>query len=66
MQLYTLARGWRIAFGHFNLAEIKQMKYEGWKVESVVYLKPQMPKQRKPRQVPKQVAVNKHGIPIRQ
>lgn len=66
MQLYTLARGWRIAFGHFNSSEIKQMQSEGWKVESVVYLKQQFPKQKNLRQAPKQVAVNKHGIPILQ
>jgi len=64
MELYTLTRGWRVAFGHFNLDEIEQMQYEGWKVESLVYLRQQLPKQNKPRQAPKKVAVNKHGIPV--
>lgn len=66
MELYTLTREWRVAFGQFNSAEIKQMESEGWKVESVVYLKQQLPKRKKPRQSPKQVAVNKNGIPILQ
>lgn len=66
MELYTLVKGWRIAFGHFNSTEIKQMRYEGWKVESVVYLKQHMPKRKKTRQVPKQVAFNKNGIRVMQ
>lgn len=66
MELYTLTKGWRVAFGHFNLAEIEQMRREGWRVESVVYLQQKMPKQRKHKKIPKKVAVNKHGIPVQQ
>lgn len=67
MNLFTLSKGRRIAFGHFRAAEIDEMQLEGWKVESVVYLKRHLPKRRrKPKRVLKQVAVNKHGIPIRQ
>lgn len=66
MELYTLTKGWRVAFGHFNLAEIEQMRHEGWRIESKVYLQQKMPKQRKPMKVPRKVAVNKHGIPVQQ
>ncbi|MEQ6355945.1 hypothetical protein ABNX05_15045 [Lysinibacillus sp. M3] len=66
MEPYTLAKGWRIAFGHFNSAEIEQMRYEGWKVESVVYLKQHLPKRKKTRQAPKLVVFNKNGIRVMQ
>lgn len=66
MELYTLTKGWRVAFGHFNLAEIEQMRREGRGVESVVSLQQKMPKQRRRMKVPKKVAVNKHGIPVQQ
>lgn len=66
MNLFTLSKGRRIAFGHFKSAEITQMETEGWKVESAVYLKAPVVKKRKPliNHVSKQVGVNKNGIPI--
>ena len=61
MNVFTLTKGFRVAFGHFNAEEIVQMKTEGWRIESVVELKFKMPSVRK-----KQIGVNKNGIPVMQ
>ena len=68
MNVFTLAKGRRIAFGHFKSAEITQKELEGWKVESVVYLKrpPKQQQKRRSNHVRKSAGLNKNGIPIMQ
>lgn len=59
MNVFTLTKGFRVAFGHFNDEEILQMQFEGWRVECGIELKFSMPPARK-----KQIGVNKNGIPV--
>ena len=67
MIVFTLTKGVRVAFRHFNSNEIFQMKLEGWRVESIVELKFRMPQKKKKRAPTiKKLGVNKNGIPIMQ
>ena len=67
MIVFTLTKGFRVAFGHFNSNEIVQMESESWRVESVVELKFKMPQTKKKRApTTKRLGVNKNGIPVMQ
>ena len=58
--------GLRVAFGHFELAEVNEMLADGWEIASEIDLKFESPKFRKRNSNYKKVGVNKHGIPVMQ
>lgn len=60
------ADGLRVAFGHFEIEEIKEMVAEGWQIASEIDLKFELPQFRKRSNNYRKVGVNKHGIPVMQ